>query len=435
MTKPCDWPVRSRPWICASRPAVAGFQSSPSQWGKLARRAAGQVQVCSGSVGHGRSDGLTVRFIIRQLAVDLVEHHERGVRAAFLDVGLLQQAVALRTVRGLRVGHGAFPVLVFHNQHGSVHPFAHVQVVVQALVDDHVNPAQTHSGVGAGAQRQPDVGFLAQVRLTRVNQNVEIGARGDVDGSTAGVVVVRQLRSAAPLHVHARTTDNFHPAVGVVVVQLRGVETRALADFVCLNGVRADEALLQCSVGAHGPNAARAGHAEVRLVAVLGLQLGELAADGVHSLVPRDALPTGIVGILRVRALHGVLQAVRMVRGLQRCLALRAVVAHGLEGGLVAFAADDLAVLHVHPHAAFHLAAAAARGTNALDLAGRRGAGDGFGQRGAGACDSDRSSGSGSHLRERATRHRELAHASSFLVARRLLLRFAASRRGRLPPL
>ena len=107
-----------------------------------------------------------------------------------------------------------------------------------------------------------------------------------------------------------------------------------------------------------------------------------------------------------------------MVRGLQRCLALRAVVAHGLEGGLVAFAADDLTVLHVHPHAAFHLAAAAARGTNALDLAGRRGAGAGFGQRGAGACDSDRSSGSGSHLRERATRHRELAHASSFLVAR-----------------
>ena len=147
--------------------------------------------------------------------------------------------------------------------------------------------------------------------------------------------------------------------------------------------------------------------------------------------------PAGVA--LRVRALHGVLQAVRMVRGLQRCLALRAVVAHGLEGGLVAFAADDLAVLHVHPHAAFHLAAAAARGTNALDLAGRRGAGAGFGQRGAGACDSDRSSGSGSHLRERATRHRELAHASFFLVARllsrRLLLRFAASRPSRLPPL
>ena len=318
-------------------------------------------------------------------------------------------------MRGLRIGNGAFPVLVFHNEHRGIHPFADVQVVVKALVDDDVDPAQAHSGVGAGAQRQPDVGFLAQVRLARVHQNMVISARGDVDGGTAGVVIVRQLGSAAPLHVHARTTDDFHPAVGVVVVELGGVETRAFANLVGLNGVRADEALLECGVGTHGPDAAGAGHAEVRLVAVLGLQFAELIADGLHGFVPSDALPTGIVGILRVRALHGVLQAIGMICSLQRSLALGAVIAHGLEGGLVAFAADDLPILHIHPHAAFHLAAAAAGGTDALDLAGASGAGFGLGQRR--ACRSRNADGSGggrSHLRERAARHRELAHASSF---------------------
>ena len=377
--------------------------------------AAGQAQIGGGGISDRGRHGLAVGLVIRQLAVQLVEHHERGVRAAFLDVGLLEQAVLLGAVRGLGIGDGRLPILVLHHQHGGVHPFAHVQVVVEALVDDDVDPAQAHGGIGAGAQRQPDIGFLAQVRLTRVHQDVVIGARCHVYRGTARVIVVRQLGSAAPLHVHARTADGLHPAVSVVVVELRGIETRAFADLVGLDRVRAYEALLQRRVRAHGPDAAGAGHAEVRLVAVLGLQLAELLADGLHGFVPSDALPAGIVGILRVRALHGVLQAIGMICSLQRGLALGAVIAHGLEGGLVAFAADDLSILHIHPHAAFHLAAAAAGGTDALDLAGAGGAGFGLGQRR--ACRSRNADGGGggrSHLRERAARHRELAHASSF---------------------
>ena len=52
------------------------------------------------------------------------------------------------------------------------------------------------------------------------------------------------------------------------------------------------------------------------------------------------------------------------------------------------------------------------------DLAAPEGRVTDFGQRSAGAGDSDRRSGGSGHLRERATCHRELAHASSFLVAR-----------------
>ena len=103
-----------------------------------------------------------------------------------------------------------------------------------------------------------------------------------------------------------------------------------------------------------------------------------------------------------------------MIRRLQRRLALAAVVAHGMEGALVALGADGATVFDDNPHAAFHLAATAAAGTHALGVA-RLACSDRarLGQRGArGRNNGSGGRGGGGQLRERATRHRKLAHAS-----------------------
>lgn len=106
-----------------------------------------------------------------------------------------------------------------------------------------------------------------------------------------------------------------------------------------------------------------------------------------------------------------------MVRGLQRCLALRAVVARGLRRRLVAFGFDDAPVLHGHPNAAFHLAAATAARADALDL-GRFGLRNlVLSERGSVACSADGRCGGGCsrQFRERATCHSQLPHESSSL--------------------
>ena len=103
-----------------------------------------------------------------------------------------------------------------------------------------------------------------------------------------------------------------------------------------------------------------------------------------------------------------------MIRRLQRRLALAAVVAHRLEGAFIALGANGATVLDDNPHATFHLAAAAAAGTHALGVA-RLACSDGarLGQRGArGRNNGSGGRGGGGQLRERATRHRKLAHAS-----------------------
>jgi hypothetical protein len=117
------------------------------------------------------------------------------------------------------------------------------------------------------------------------------------------------------------------------------------------------------------PDAARAAHAEDRFAAVLVDAFLHLVGNRFHGFVPGNAHPTRVVFALGVRALHRVVQTVGMVGRLQGRLALAAVVAHGMEGAFIAFGADGAAVFHDNPHAAFHLAACAAAGTDALDAA------------------------------------------------------------------
>ena len=90
--------------------------------------------------------------------------------------------------------------------------------------------------------------------------------------------------------------------------------------------------------------------------------------DGVERLIPRNALPAGVLA-LRVRAHHRVLQTCRMIGCLQRRLALGAAVAHGARVAVIAFHLDGAAIHHRHEHTAFELAATTACRADALGVA------------------------------------------------------------------
>ena len=109
------------------------------------------------------------------------------------------------------------------------------------------------------------------------------------------------------------------------------------------------------------------------------------------------------------------------------------MVAHGLERALVAFRTDSATILDDDPHAAFHLAAAAAAGTHALGLASLAlGNAARLGQRGTRRRNHGGGGrGGGGQLRERAARHIQLAHALLLLSSSRSREHAAAaSRRG-----
>ena len=244
---------------------------------------------------------------VRHAVIQVVPHHELVRVAVFLQVAFLQQArLHLELAAGEAVGLVAGGLDVVAHEERAVRPLLGEQVVVQLVVDEDVQPAHGHGAVGAGAQVQPDVGFLAQVRHAGVNHDVRVGLLGNVDDGTARVVVVRQLRAGAPRRVHLRAADGLHPGSLHHGVHGGGEEARALAHLPRDAHVRAADQLAKRAVREHAPNARRAGHAEDCLAAVAVHGLLQLLGDGAHGLVPRDALPTGIVLAARVRALHRV---------------------------------------------------------------------------------------------------------------------------------
>ena len=354
--------------------------------------------------------------------VQVVPHHELVRIAVFLQVAFLEQArLHLTLAAGEAVDLVAGRLHVVANQERRVGPLLGEQVVVQVVVDQHVQPAHGHGAVGAGAQVKPDVGLLAQVCHTRIDHDVRVGLLGDVDHGTAGVVVVRKLRTGTPGCVYLRAADRLHPRCLHHGVQRGGEEARALAHLPRDAHVRAADQLAERAVCEHAPDAAGARHAEDGFSAVAVHRLLQFLGDGAHRLIPADAHPTGIVLTACVRALHGVVQTVGVVRRLQRRLAFAAMVAHGMERALVAFRADSAAVLDDDPHAAFHLAAAAAAGTHALGLASLAlGSAARLGQRGTRRRNHGSGSrGGGGQLRERAARHIQLAHALLLLSSSR----------------
>ena len=362
------------------------------------------------------------RVEVRHAVVQVVPHHELVRVAVFLEVGFLQQARLhlVSTAREAVILEAARLDIVAH-QERTVRPFLGKEVVIELVVDEHVQPAHDHGAVGAGTQVQPDISFLAQVGQTRVDNDVRVGLFGDVDDRAARVVVVGELGTGTPRRVDLRAADGLHPRRLHHRIERRGKEARAFADLPRNAHVGRAGQLAQGPVCHHAPNAARTGQAEDGFATVAVDAFLHLLRDGRHGLVPRNAHPTRVVLAASVRALHGIVQTVRMVGRLQGRLTLAAMVAHGLEGALVALGTNSAAVLHNDPHTALHLAASAAARAHALGLP-RRGARcvRRLGQRGGPhrGRRRDRRRRDSRQLCERATRHRKLAHASSSRISK-----------------
>ena len=263
--------------------------------------------------------------------------------------------------------HAAGGLHAVYHKEGSIGPALDVEILVEIVLDDEIDPCQTQGAVGAGLEVHVDVGLVAQVGHARVNRHIGISSRGDVDRGTAALVVVGDLGGSAPGDENARAVGGGHPGVGELGDHLGGHVARALADLPGGHRVgRADE-LQPRTVGVLGPDARSAAHEEHGLAAVLVLELLELLGDGAVRLVPGDAHPARVGGALGVRALHGVVDAVGVVGGLDGRLALGAAVAHRVERRLgVALDLDRAAVLHGDDDAALVLAAGAAAGADEL---------------------------------------------------------------------
>ena len=325
----------------------------------------------------------------------LVPSVELAGRAALDQVHLLEQA-GLELVAG-QVGRGgdgggegevtaAGGLHVLDDEKRCVGPALHELPVHQVMLEHEVLPAVGQSAVRAGAQVQPVVGLLAGAGEAGVNDDVRVCLGEGIHEVAAGVVVVGVLRRGAPLHVHAGTVAQGHPRSAVDGGDPAHEAARALADLGGDVRVGRVEQPLVEGVGAVDPLARGAAHVEDGLATVLVDDLGELLTDGLHGLFPADAHPAGLLA-LGVRALHGVVDARGVIGGLDRCLALGAVVARRLERRLVTLGLDDAAVLHGDPDAAFHLAAAAAAAADALDLVLAVDRARVFGQSGTGAHD------------------------------------------------
>ena len=288
----------------------------------------------------------------------LVPHHVLVGAAVFLKVGLREKRGL--DVRGTvpDVGQlGARGLLVLDNQEARVGPALHKLPVNQVVLDDDVAHGKSQRRVGAALERQVDVGLLAQVRGTGVDGDERGGVERLVNNGAAGLIVVGALRTRRPDGEHRGTVDRCRPAEVPVRGQGRGKVTRALAHLV------GTEAVGRMEPGAEGAlvavHAARAGHVEQGLRTILGADGLDAFIDGVDGLVPRNAHPAGVLA-LGVRALHGITQAVGMIAGLHRGDRLVAAAAKSMAGALVALDLDRATVLHGHPHAALHLAAATA---------------------------------------------------------------------------
>ena len=319
---------------------------------------------------------------VRGLVVVLVPADEALVAAFVIPVlvdpvgvavGLGDQAARQVDAAGA-LPHPALigaPVLLGVPQEGGVRPAAHEQIVVRAVVDDPADHAAQKRHVGAHAQGQPDVGFLAERGHTRVDEDVLVGALRDVHDASARRVVVGVLDSGAPLHVHEGLLLHFHPRCGVLVGHDGGEVARALADLLGCDGVRRVEQVFERCVRGHAVDARRAARGEHRFAAILVDDLVELGAGLVEGLGQRDALPARILFALGVRALLAVAKPVGVVEGHHGGLRLGAAVTAAVGALLVAFDAGDDAVDDRHPYAAFVLAACAAARADVLHVLAR----------------------------------------------------------------
>ena len=246
----------------------------------------------------------------------------------FLEVALLQQT-RLHLVGIAQVGEGLEParLQILHDQKRSVGPPAHIKIVVELLLDDDIEPRERHRAVGAGSKSEVDVGVGAEIGRARVDHDMVVSRFRDIDRHAPGIVVVGNLRRAAPLHIHPGMLDNGLPGKGHLADHHGRHMARALADLERRDVVRRVEQLAKCHGAGHAPHTARSQHGEQRFPTVALFDIVELLAHGRECLVPCDAHPARVL-TLGIGSLHGIAKAIRVIRRLQRRLRFRATVRH-----------------------------------------------------------------------------------------------------------
>ena len=308
-------------------------------------------------------------------------HGEAPLDAA--GAGLRVEAGGLAYLVGLQpadAGHPLGRVLArpLGQRVEAVGPAVHEVVVVQVLLDDHVDHGEREGRVGAGAQAQPVPGARGHPREPGVHDHQLAAALHGLHDPVAqkgvgvghhrvvapdddalrrhpvGVVLVARLAELAhvghPLvshdHVAQRVARN-HARVPGKEAQ-REVWPPEIRILVVRNGLR------HVATGAH--------HGHDGFGTILFLDAPHLLLYEVVGLVPRDALPRVLAAVL-ARSAHGVLQAPGAVHHLGQLQAAHAqaalregavrVALHLHQLAVVVGVEDDLAAL-VAPRARPH---------------------------------------------------------------------------------
>ena len=230
-------------------------------------------------------------------------------------------------------------------------PLVHELVVVEILLDDHVDHAERERRVGTGTDLQEQVGMLGHLTVARI------------DDDELRAALLHVLERPLPVQKLGRggVATPQHHEVGALPVRLVGAEAAvgaglqphvgAVADSAVAAGVGAAEQVRELVVQVR-LGAVRAFEEAESLGAVLVAQLGQALGHLVERLVPGDLLPLALAAL--TRALERSLQAVGIVLEVLPAILLQAGAHVALVVRIVGVALDlhDAPVLLRAEHAA-----------------------------------------------------------------------------------
>ena len=272
-------------------------------------------------VGAGEAVGPGQRGLDSVLAVPAVDAVGRRISALAIP-----DEEALRVSGRGEVLPGQQLSSILPHQERSVGPVADEVLVVETLLEQYVDHAQSERAVGARPDWHPQVGFAGERRLARINDD-QLGAAccGQADPHRHG-------RPGRP-RVEAPQQD----AAGMLVVRWGGAYPvgvfRAPVPVPLANvGVRHDVGAPEGIGQAPGPRHKVIGRTACRgcnrkghcLGPMAGLDLQEARRRQRQRLVPGDAGPARVGIALGARADHGIPQAVRGVDDLRSRRSLHA---------------------------------------------------------------------------------------------------------------
>ena len=205
----------------------------------------------------------------------------------------------------------------------AVRPFLDEGLVVEVLLDEHAAHARDQGGVGPDAGLQVNVRDLGRLRAAGVDRD---------DLAAAVLRGHDRLPPVEGLRPNVRRENEIDlgvgrgraAVVGAAEVEFFGHHAARAAPNRRLRAPSGGTEVARQAVD-RGTRLLRVASVEHHaLGAVLLARREHLRRDHLVGLVPTDAHPTGVLRALRVRALHGIEETVRVVEALERREPLRA---------------------------------------------------------------------------------------------------------------